>query len=156
MSADVERDRNGLEVLGHAECIGLLEHARVGRLGYSRGDVPAVVPVMVALHGDRVLFPLTTGAALAAICAGQLLVLEVDEIDLERGEGWSVNVVGLPVEVPGALVHDVDGCLTPWPGLRAGRLFQLDTRHVEGRRAGADPQRTHGPATGDLREARHG
>lgn len=156
MPADIERDRNGLEVLGHTECIRLLEHARVGRLGYSRGNVPAVVPVMIALHGDRILFPLTTGAALAAICAGQLLVLEVDEIDLERNEGWSVNVVGLPVEVPGVLVHDVGECLTPWPGLRAGRLFQLDTRHVEGRRAEADLQRAHGPAAGDLREVGHG
>lgn len=156
MSAGVERDRNGLEVLGHTECIKLLERARVGRLGYTRGDVPAVVPVMIALDGDRLLFPLTTGAALAAICAGQVLVLEVDEIDLEACVGWSINVVGLPVEVPGMLAHDLEECLTLWPGLRAGRLFQLDTRHVEGRRTGVAPQQALRSPAGDLREVRDG
>lgn len=155
MPGGVERDRNGLEILGHAECIRLLERAHVGRLGYARGDVPAVVPVVIALDGDRVLFPLTTGGALAAICAGQLLVLEVDEIDLERCEGWSVNVVGLPAEVPGVLAEDAGACLTRWPGLRIGRLFQLDTRHVEGRRAQGDPERTLRSSIDDLQEVRH-
>jgi hypothetical protein len=145
MFADGDRDRNGLEILGREQCLRLLARVEVGRLGYVRSGVPAVVPVMVALDGERLLFRLTTGAALAAICAGQLLVLEVDEIDRERGEGWSVNVVGLPVEVPGVLARALGECVTRPPGLRAGRLFELDTRHIEGRRTARSPGPVRSP-----------
>lgn len=123
-----------MEMLNRAACLALLADTRIGRLAYALGGIPAVVPVLITLDGDRILFRLTTGAALAAICDRQVLVLEVDQIDLDRCEGWSINLIGLPVEVPPVLADEIGAPLCHWPGLHAGRLFRMDTDHLEGRR----------------------
>ena len=127
-------DRNGLEILERAECLQLLATGTVGRLAYCRGGVPAVIPVNVALAGERVLFRLGTGAALAAIYSRELVVLEVDAIDLDGCCDWSVNIVGSPTEVPAALAGAAGQGLRSWLRPDTTRLFSLGTEHVEGRR----------------------
>ena len=54
-------DVNGVEVLGRAEAIGLLESQEVGRLVYTRRALPAVRPVNFAVRGGAVL--IWTGSA---------------------------------------------------------------------------------------------
>lgn len=126
-------DRNGLEILEPAECLRLFATATVGRLAYTSGGIPAVIPVNVAL-AEQVLFRLGTGAALAAIYDHQLVALEVDAIDLDACCGWSVNVVGTPTEVPAALAGAVGHLVRSWLRPDTTRLFSLQTTHVTGRR----------------------
>ena len=127
-------DRNGLEILDRAQCMGLLADVTVGRLAYARGGVPAVVPVNVALVDERILFRLGTGAALAAIYDRQVIALEVDEIDADGRRGWSINVVGNPTEISVAVAGHAGVALQSWLRADNSRLFSLATNHVKGRR----------------------
>ena len=127
-------DRNGLEILERAECLQLLATAAFGRLAYSCGGIPAVVPVNVASAHDRMLFRLGAGAALAAIYDRQLLTLEVDAIDLDACCGWSVNIVGTPGGDPRSTRRNRRAGAQVMVAAESTRLFSLRTDHVEGRR----------------------
>lgn len=133
-------DRNGLEILERAEALQLVATATVGRLAYVSRGVPAVVPVNIGLaDDDQVLFRLGTGRALAAIYARELIALEVDDIDLDAAGGWSVNIVGTPIEVCAALAVAAGANLRSWVQSEGSRLFRLGTDHLAGRRLVAKP-----------------
>ncbi|MBI2708098.1 MAG: pyridoxamine 5'-phosphate oxidase family protein [Actinobacteria bacterium] len=132
--ADASWDRNGLERLSRERCLVLLRTARIGRLGYGMDGVPAVVPVNIATDAAAVVFRLSTGRALAAIEARQLVVVEVDEVNLDACCGWSINVIGVAAEVPAALVDGLSDVPTTWARGDHGRVFRLPLTVVEGRR----------------------
>lgn len=143
-------DRNGLEVLDRAACLDLLATAPLGRLAYLSRTVPRVIPLNLMLDGDRLLFRLGTGGALAAVESGQLVTLEADEFDHESGSGWSVSVVGIASEIPAALAAEPGRRLRSWLRGTTGRVFRLRTDEIEGRRllpplVGEDPARLLGP-----------
>jgi len=127
-------DRNGLEILERAECLGLLAGVTLGRLAYTHGGVPAVIPINVALEGDEILFRLGTGAALVALYDRQVVALEIEAIDLDACCGWSINVVGAPAEIPAARAAESGQKLRSWLRPDATRLFRLATAHIDGRR----------------------
>jgi hypothetical protein len=127
-------DRNGLEILDRRACLTLLATVTIGRLAYVAGGVPRVIPLNVTLDGDRVLFRLSTGNALAAIASRQLVTLEVDDFDPLTRCGWSVAVTGVATEIPAVLAaHPGAGCHS-WLRGSVGRVFRLPTDEVEGRR----------------------
>src|SRR3546814_12296096 len=114
-------DRNGLEILDRQACLDLLATVAIGRLAYLTGGVPRVVPLNVALDGDRVVFRLSTGNALAAIESRQFVTLEVDDFDLDACCGWSVAVTGVAAEVPAALAAEPGpDCRPRWGDRRVG------------------------------------
>ena len=127
-------DRNGLEILERAECLQLLATAPIGRLAYVHTDIPAVIPVNIALSGDTMLFRLSTGSALTAIYSRQTIALEVDAIDLDACCGWSITIAGSPLEVAAANAASAGQDLRSWLRPNATRLFRLGTAHLEGRR----------------------
>src|SRR3546814_12629558 len=96
-------DRNGLEILDRQACLDLLATVAIGRLAYLTGGVPRVAPLNVALDGDRVVFRLSTGHALAAIDSRQFVTLEVDDFDLDPCCGWRVAVPCVVRAVPATL-----------------------------------------------------
>jgi len=131
-------DRNGLEILDRRACLDLLATVAIGRLAYVTGGAPRVIPLNVTLDGDRVLFRLSTGNALAAIESGQFVTLEVDDFDPLTCCGWSVAVTGVATEIPAVVAaHPGDGCRS-WLRGSIGRVFLLPTAEVEGRRLLAD------------------
>jgi nitroimidazol reductase NimA-like FMN-containing flavoprotein (pyridoxamine 5'-phosphate oxidase superfamily) len=87
-------DRRLAEV-PRGECVTLLRGASFGRLGVSIDAVPAILPVLIALHDDSVVFQTVPGTKLAAAASNTVVALEVDDFDPERREGWSVLVRGI-------------------------------------------------------------
>ncbi len=126
--------RNHLEVLERAECLELVATVALGRLAYDRGGVLVVIPINVGLVDDRLYFHLGTGAALNAIYHQALVTVEIDQFDLDRATGWSVNVVGVAKEVPPGRIQPDMAELRSWVRRAATRLFALDTEHLSGRR----------------------
>jgi hypothetical protein len=84
--------------LDEQECRRLLAARRIGRLAFSHGAMPAVVPVTFAVRDDDVLIPARLDGFLAAGVRGAVVALEVDSYLDEPGAGWTVTVVG-PVRV---------------------------------------------------------
>jgi hypothetical protein len=79
------------------ECLDLLRRERVGRLGIIDAGCPLALPVNYAIVGDgddvRVVVRTAPGTLLGSYEGPASL--EVDEIDLERGQAWSVLARGM-------------------------------------------------------------
>lgn len=133
----------GLVELDEAECLRLLGTVRLGRIALSVGALPAVFPIHFALVGRDPVFRTEAGAKLSAASAGNVVCLEVDDVDPEFHSGWSVMVVGQAhVVTDGAeLVEARQLPLQPWVG--AGDAFvRIRSAIVTGRRIGASPPGT--------------
>jgi nitroimidazol reductase NimA-like FMN-containing flavoprotein (pyridoxamine 5'-phosphate oxidase superfamily) len=94
----MEVDRNGLEVLNRDECLRLLGTATLGRIGFTSGALPVVLPVSFHLEGERILVRTDRGSKLDAALQNTVVAFEADEFD-RIGHGWSVAVTGLATEV---------------------------------------------------------
>jgi nitroimidazol reductase NimA-like FMN-containing flavoprotein (pyridoxamine 5'-phosphate oxidase superfamily) len=131
----VQLDRNGLEVLDRDECLRLLRSAPVGRLGFSSGALPAVLPVVFVLDGDRLLVRTVVGSALDTGLRDAVVALEADETQPATRTGWSVVVTGRASEVGAAEAGALDlAALRRWAPNGDGRLFAISLDLVSGRR----------------------
>jgi len=88
-----------LAELSRAECLALLEHTRLGRVGVSVDALPAILPVFLAMIDDVVVFRTVPGTKLSAASDGAIVAIEVDAFDETSGEGWSVLVRGVAHEL---------------------------------------------------------
>jgi uncharacterized protein len=93
-----------LEVLDDSECLRLLTTARLGRLGFTDGALPAIVPVPFALSEGSLVIPARRGHWVVGAMRGSVVAFAVDSYDVDARTGWGVTVVG-PSRV---LPH-------PWP-----------------------------------------
>jgi nitroimidazol reductase NimA-like FMN-containing flavoprotein (pyridoxamine 5'-phosphate oxidase superfamily) len=90
-------DSAGLEVLVRTECLRLLESKRIGRLVYTDRALPAVLPVPFAVHDGAVVVRAPEGSA-AMAARDAVVAFEVDDVDGDLREGWTVTVVGHATE----------------------------------------------------------
>jgi nitroimidazol reductase NimA-like FMN-containing flavoprotein (pyridoxamine 5'-phosphate oxidase superfamily) len=83
-----------LEVLDDDECLRLLEKSSIGRLGYTDGALPAILPVSYAVNDGYVLVASRRGSPMTRALRGSVVAFEVDACSGEDRTGWSVTVVG--------------------------------------------------------------
>jgi nitroimidazol reductase NimA-like FMN-containing flavoprotein (pyridoxamine 5'-phosphate oxidase superfamily) len=129
----------GLKVLDREDCEALLRTQRIGRLGLFT-DQPLVVPVVFALLDGDVVFRTAPGEKLIAAALNRTVAFEVDEYDVSRRSGWSVNVVGSAEEVvdPEELTRVRALGLEPWAGEFRDRFVRIRADEVSGRRVDPD------------------
>jgi hypothetical protein len=82
------------EDLDAAECRRLLDAGTVGRLGFTTGALPAIVPVPYTMRNGVVLIAATRGDPVVDAVRGAVVAFEVDDYDPAAMTGWSVTVVG--------------------------------------------------------------
>lgn len=145
-----ERDRNGLEILGRAECLQLLADNQVGRLAITSEALPVILPVNYRLVGEDILFRTDVGSKLDAATRGTVVAFEIDDHDPDEHRGWSVLVTGtartLDADETGSLGQAAP--IAHWAPGAGGRVVAVSTELVTGRRLGAD--RTTSAAHADL------
>ncbi|MGZ4596527.1 MAG: pyridoxamine 5'-phosphate oxidase family protein [Actinomycetes bacterium] len=138
MSYDVRT----LEALSSRDCAALLQRGQVGRVVFTVGALPAVVPVTYAVRGETILMRTAADTRLAEAANGQVLAFEIDELDPLTRTGWSIVVTGVA-----ALVTDpaerarVNGVVAPWAPGHNDVFIQLPATVVTGRRIVAEPSR---------------
>ncbi|MBO1413139.1 pyridoxamine 5'-phosphate oxidase family protein [Streptomyces sp. FH025] len=81
--------------LEERHCRRLLAKTSIGRVVYTVGALPAVLPVRYRLDGDgNVLLRTTAGSEFLRAVAGALVAFQADEVSAADGGGWSVTVLG--------------------------------------------------------------
>jgi nitroimidazol reductase NimA-like FMN-containing flavoprotein (pyridoxamine 5'-phosphate oxidase superfamily) len=132
----MEVDRSGLEVLGRDECLRLLASATLGRIGFTSGALPAVLPVNFHLDGERILVRTGRGSQLDAALQNAVVAFEVDEFDPIHHSGWSVAVTGVATEVgdPTELDAARQEPVTRWTPPGSESVVAISTELVSGRR----------------------
>ena len=134
----MEVDRNGLEVLGRDDCLGLLRNRTLGRVALTFGALPTVLPVNYYLAGDRVLVRTGAGSKLDAAMRNMVVAFEVDDFDPLYHSGWSVVVTGVAAELtePEELDALRDAPIACWAPSGEDHVLAISTDIVSGRRLG--------------------
>ncbi|MQS17052.1 pyridoxamine 5'-phosphate oxidase family protein [Streptomyces kaniharaensis] len=82
-------------LLDERHCRRLLAGASVGRVVYTVGALPAVLPIRYRLGWDgSVLLRAAARSELVRAVSGALVAFEAGEVDETDGTGWSVTVLG--------------------------------------------------------------
>ncbi|MFJ9454364.1 pyridoxamine 5'-phosphate oxidase family protein [Kitasatospora sp. NPDC101447] len=84
----------GLRELDPKRALELLARAAVGRVVYTVGALPAVLPVPFRLVPAGVLVSAPADSELARAVDGAVIAFEADEVDGRDGSGWFVTVLG--------------------------------------------------------------
>lgn len=136
--APADDDEPGaLTRLDRATCLELLATRRTGRLAYvARPGVPDVVPVNLALDGDRLLVRSGPGPKLQAAERREVVAVEVDDVDEDLRTGWSVVVAGRASRLHTSDVARLPPDLLPEVWARGPRsaVIAIELTRVEGRR----------------------
>lgn len=123
------------------ECLELLGGGLVGRVAMATPMGPRIVPVNYAMVEDTIVFRTTPYSELGTYGWNTDLAFEVDHLDYEKHQGWSVVAVGRA-----ELVEDPDDLRdirthwdpAPWASGRRHLYIRLRWRDVTGRRLGSD------------------
>lgn len=107
---------NQMGVIEERQCIELIEATPIGRIGFTSGDAPMVLPVNFAWHEGAIVFRTLEGTKLAAASEGQAVCFEVDTWDAASRSGWSVVIRGQASEVDGwGEIEQLENIgLVPW------------------------------------------
>lgn len=111
--------------------------SRIGRVAFAEDgnpDWPSVLPVTFAYRDGAIFFRTFEGSKLFAALRNQRVAFEVDQVDDDWHEGWSVVALGrLTVVEDDDQRGDVDGELEPWVTGMAERMVCLDVERISGR-----------------------
>ena len=75
--------------------MNLLGSVPVGRVVFTLGALPAVVPVTFAVQDHAIVIRTSADTRLAAAADGGVLAFETDDVDPVTRTGWSVVVTGV-------------------------------------------------------------
>jgi nitroimidazol reductase NimA-like FMN-containing flavoprotein (pyridoxamine 5'-phosphate oxidase superfamily) len=127
------------------ECLDMLASGVVGRVAMATPMGPRIVPVNYAMYEEAIVFRTTPYSELGTYGWNTDLAFEIDHLDYEKHQGWSVVAIGR-----GELVEDPDEVRdiragwdpTPWAGGRRHLYIRLRWRDVSGRWIGDDWDRS--------------
>jgi nitroimidazol reductase NimA-like FMN-containing flavoprotein (pyridoxamine 5'-phosphate oxidase superfamily)/DNA-binding XRE family transcriptional regulator len=120
-----------------AECREHLADGGVGRfLFVEAGRGPVAVPVNFRMDGDDVIFRTSLDDSMAAAVHQRHVSFDVDHIDDDRSEGWSVLLTGRArmITDPAELDHVRALNVQPWAGGDRPAYVRLTPAQVTGRR----------------------
>ncbi len=128
---------SSLVELNTQECWDLLARHDVARVALCAPTGPQILPVNYTVHGESLFFRTTPYSALGTYGREANLAVEIDSLDSEAREGWSVVAVGR-----GEMVSEAEELRevragwdpTPWAGGQRYLYVRVRVREVTGRR----------------------
>lgn len=132
--------RPRLRELSPQECWSLIATGGVGRIATTTDDGPVILPVNFIVDNETVVFRTTAYGLIGRIGPASEIAFEVDRLDEEMREGWSVLLVGAMerVEDPDEAAAALGSAnLEPWVGGVRNLVVRVRPRRVTGRRVEA-------------------
>jgi uncharacterized protein len=123
-----------------ARCQELLESQSVGRVAWQAADGPQILPVTYAWHDGTIIFRTSPYGVLSELVRPTDIALEIDQLDQESRQGWSVVVQGRAqgVAEPDQLVRMwTVGGVVPWASGIRNVFIQIIPRRITGRAVAA-------------------
>lgn len=124
--------------LTRAESMSLLPTVPFGRLVFTEGALPAVIPVDFVLDPAGIVLRTAAGSSVARIADGSIVAMQADDVDTTRRAGWSVTVVGQArtAHDPVELARFAALPLQPWVAGERSTFVVVEIGIVTGRRIG--------------------
>jgi nitroimidazol reductase NimA-like FMN-containing flavoprotein (pyridoxamine 5'-phosphate oxidase superfamily) len=131
-----------LEQLDEAECLRLVSPGGIGRIAYSGRFGVTVLPVNYQLYQGTIVFrtaqdgPLDEDLRTGIAHAEYKVAFEVDDVDLDVREGWSVLIQGAAHHVDSAPERALvlEAGVEPWPGGEREHFIRIVPTEINGRR----------------------
>jgi uncharacterized protein len=131
-------EERSLEALSTQDAVALLSTIPVGRVVFTVGALPAIVPVAFAIHDGAVVMRTSRESRLAKAAPGGVLAFEIDEIDAGTRTGWSVVVMGVATVVADPVKRAaIDGVVETFAPGQDDVSIRLPLTVVTGRRVTA-------------------
>jgi nitroimidazol reductase NimA-like FMN-containing flavoprotein (pyridoxamine 5'-phosphate oxidase superfamily)/DNA-binding XRE family transcriptional regulator len=125
--------RPTLEGMAPAECLAMLRRGGVGRIAYNVAGHLAVVPVNFGLHTGMIMFRTAEDSTIAQYSL-EPVAFEVDRIDEETHEGWSVLVNGTLRPATDDEAAVARRLVEPWAGGKRETCMVIEPGQLSGRR----------------------
>src|SRR5680860_81866 len=122
------------------ECLELLNGGVFGRVAMSTPMGPRIVPLNYAMHDETIVFRTTPYSELGTYGWNIDLAFEIDHLDYESHQGWSVVATGRAerIEDPDELREIRAGWdPSPWAAGRRHLYLRMRWRDITGRRLGS-------------------
>lgn len=128
--------------LSRSQALPLLASARVGRLIFTTGALPAVRVMNFALVDQQIVLRTAANTTVARSVNNTIVAFQVDDLDVATSSGWSVTVTGRArlVTDPELIDRYKTVPLVPWASGARDQFVAISTEKVEG-------QRVSGPGT---------
>jgi nitroimidazol reductase NimA-like FMN-containing flavoprotein (pyridoxamine 5'-phosphate oxidase superfamily) len=136
------RSMHDLRELSYAECRAALDLATVGRVALCAPDGPHIFPVNFVVLDESIILRTTAFSFLGTHGRDATIAFEVDQVDEDRKEGWSVQARGRAVPVDDPLEREwIRQCAQPVPWVRGPRnlYLRMAWMTLTGRCIGSDP-----------------
>lgn len=128
----------GAQELTRQECLALLRAAPFGRLVFTQGALPAVLPVNFVVDTAGIVLRTSALGSIGRAVDASVVAFQGDDVDLGRRTGWAVTVIGQArvVRDPLEIARLSELPLDPWvPGDR-DTFVVVELGIVTGRRIG--------------------
>jgi len=131
-----------LEILDEAECLRLISPGGIGRIVFPGRFDLTVLPVNYVLHDGAILFrTVEAGSTDEDLRTGiehaeYRVAFEVDDINAETREGWSVLIQGPAhhLDDPAERADAIAAGVEPWAGGEREHFIRITPARITGRR----------------------
>lgn len=134
-----------LDRLNEASCETLLRRGGIGRIAIATPKGPQVTPVSYAVvelaDGPAVAIRATPHSVLASQTSPNTVTIEIDELDAEQHQGWTVSARGsceLVTDAEQRAEIEAAWGLPAWPGTRRSVVLLLRWNELLGYRLGSE------------------
>lgn len=127
-----------LSELSQEECVTLISPGGIGRVAFSGSYGPTVLPVNYRFHDGSIVFRTRAGGAMdedlrTGIEDLEIMIaFQVDRIDEDEHEGWSVLIQGPAHHVSASELPEA--VVTPWAGGERDHYVRITPHRITGRR----------------------
>ena len=130
-----------LQHLTRQECLLLLGCAQLGRVSVSIDVLPAILPMNYALMDSTIVVRAAPATKLTAALMRGVVGFEVDHVDTDNTNGWSVLAFGHASEIRDdtTLDHAHEFPLTSWGLGESDHFIKISIERVTRRAFGAVP-----------------
>jgi uncharacterized protein len=129
---------SSLVPLSRDDCVALLRKTRIGRLAVVIKDQPHVLPLNYAVDENGTIVFRTAELTVATEASLRKVAFEVDDIDVERHQGWSVAVHGFCRDITQAIDRESERLrelpVRPWAPGQRDQWFKIIPAEITGRR----------------------
>ena len=138
MNGDSVEREPSLVSLGRDECLSLLRQHHVGRLAVVIKGQPHILPLNYGVDEEGVIVFRTAELTAATEVALAKVAFEIDDIDVESRQGWSVAVHGYGRDISDAIDRESERLrqlpVRPWAPGRRDQWFKITPEEITGRR----------------------
>jgi uncharacterized protein len=134
-----EDSTNEFRPMSPRRCQELLESQNIGRVAWQAADGPQILPVTYACHDGTIIFRTSPHGVLSELVRPTDVALEIDELDQQSRQGWSVVVQGRAqgIAEPDQLVRMWTVGVVPWASGVRNVFIQIIPHRITGRIAAA-------------------